>query len=333
MAAKSADQVYGAESRAGGTVMPFDVDKLNVVSDKEHPLYDDRVEMSINEEVVTSIMEFGVRIPIKVWKNPDSGEVIVLDGKQRVANTKEANKRLKKDNRPLRQIPGVVFKGSMKAALAEMIILNEGRQEPSVANRVRSVERLLEAGYTEPEVTTIMHLKLGTLRNYRAIVDCAPVVRRAFEAEKILPTEVYRLSKLEPAEQKEKLAVMLKAGEGVVGKRRQAKKRRAATGEKRRRSPKEIGEMIERIGKAFGEAASTTIALLQWVLGEDEPNMELPVAKKKKKKAKPEAVEVSATETSVPEEEALEPEGDEGDEPEGEEEEAEATPAPEAAAS
>ena len=92
--------------------------------------------------------------------------------------------------------------------------------------------------------------------------------------------------------------------------------------------------MIDRIDKKFGGGATTTIQILRWVLGEDEPNLELPVAKKKKK-AKPEAVEVSTaevSETSVTEEETLE-EDLEGDEPEGEEEEAEATPAPEAAVS
>ena len=52
MAAKSADQVYGAENRAGGTVMMFDPEKLVVITDEKHPMYDDRVTPNASPEVL-----------------------------------------------------------------------------------------------------------------------------------------------------------------------------------------------------------------------------------------------------------------------------------------
>jgi len=274
--AKSADQAYGAENRAGGTIMMFDPSKLVVIKDKKDDLYDKRVELPLNEEVVASIMLGGVHKPIVVWKDPETGTVIVLDGKQRMANGLEANKRLVKEKRPVRLIPGTVFKGDRKAALAKMIVLNEGNQEPTASNRAESAKRLLAAGYSEAEVGTILHLKIGTLKNYSALLSCAAVVRAAVDAEDIQPTDAYKLSKLEPAEQKEKLATMLEAAKGVVGKRRRAKKMRVATGEKKTRSKKEILKMIEVLGERFGKKAEATIDLLKWVLGEDPPDLNRP---------------------------------------------------------
>lgn len=292
--AKSVDQAYGAESR-GSSTMLFDVEKLKIIKDKKHPLYDERVEMPLDETVIESIMLSGVHVPIKVWKNPEDGEVVVLDGKQRCANAREANKRLKKDGQPTRQILGIVFHGSLKAALAEMIILNKGRQDTTPQADARSAERLLEAGYSEAETGTILHLKSGTLKNYRALLGCTAVVRAAVDDEKILPTDAYKLSKLEPAEQKEKLAVMLDAAKGVVGKRRRAKKMRAATGEKKMRSRKEVQTMINMLTERFGKAAQGTIDLLAWVMGAKEPDLSEVKATKKMDAAKEASVPIVET--------------------------------------
>src|SRR5271169_4990334 len=177
--AKSADQVYGAENRAGGTVMMFDPEKLSVITDKKDNLYDKRVELPLKPEVVASIKAGGVNKPIVVWKDPETSNVIVLDGKQRRSNGLEANRQLVAEGKPARLIPGMVFKGDRKAALAKMIVLNEGTQEPTASNRSESAKRLLEAGYTEGEVGTILHLKPGTLRNYQALLSCVAAVRDA----------------------------------------------------------------------------------------------------------------------------------------------------------
>ena len=60
----------------------------------------------------------------------------------------------------------------------------------------------------------------------------------------------YKMSKLEPAEQKEQLAKMLKAADGVKGKRRRGKKMRAATGEQKMRTKKEVEKMIKMVKRS-----------------------------------------------------------------------------------
>jgi ParB family transcriptional regulator, chromosome partitioning protein len=268
--AKSADKAYGAESRGSSTMM-FDADKLKLITDKKHKFYDPRVELPLSEELVESIKRFGVQQDIKVWKDRDSGHVYVVDGTQRVKNTREANKRLVKEGMPVKQVPGVALKGTMEHAFAIKVLLNGGRQDPTPQDQAKLAERLLEMGYDEKMTAAILHVTPATFKNYRALLECSAPVRAKVDSGELPVTMAYRFSKLEPAEQKEKLALALKAAEGVKGKHRRGKKMRAATGEKKMRSKKEVVTMIETLTERFGSAARGTIDLLKWVLGEDPP--------------------------------------------------------------
>lgn len=276
--AKSVDQAYGAESRGSSTMM-FDANKLKIITDKKHPLYDERVDLPVNESVVLSIMMTGVRQPIQVWKDPESGDVIVLDGKQRVKNTLEANKRLKKAGELPKQIPAIALKGNSQHALGTMALLNEGRQDTTPLGKARLGERLMNAGYDETQVGTLLHLKAGTLKNYLSLLTCSSVVKNAVESGNLAPSLAYRLAKLEPAEQKTQLAKMLKAAEGVEGHRRRGKRMKEATGDAgpKMRSKKEIKTMIAALAERFGATAQGTIDLLEWVLGGELPELDMKV--------------------------------------------------------
>jgi ParB family chromosome partitioning protein len=256
--------------------MMFDAHKLKIIADKKHPLYDERVDLPLDESVVLSIMMTGVRQPIQVWKDPETGDVIVLDGKQRVKNTLEANKRLKKAGELAKQIPGIALKGNSQHALGTMALLNEGRQDTTPMGKARLGERLMNAGYDETQVGTLLHLKAGTSKNYLALLTCSAVVKSAVDSGNLAPSLAYKLAKLEPADQKKQLAVMLKAAEGVEGHRRRGKKMREATGDTKpkMRSRKEVQSMIQDLIERFGDKAQTTIDLLEWVLGGVDPTVE-----------------------------------------------------------
>ena len=92
--AKNSIETYGAEGKTN--LLSFDPAKLKLVTDEKHPLYDPRVDLPLSDEMVASIMLKGVVKPIIVWKDPESGETVVVDGRQRVRNAIEANKRLRK---------------------------------------------------------------------------------------------------------------------------------------------------------------------------------------------------------------------------------------------
>jgi ParB family chromosome partitioning protein len=247
--------------------MFYEPSKLKFITDKKHKFYDPRIELPLKRELIDSIKKFGVQQEIKVWKDRESGDVYLVDGLQRTKNCVAANKELLKEGFPQRLIPAVTLHGTLEHAFAIKVLLNGGRQDPGPQDQARLAERLLEMGYDEQTTATILHLTPSTLKNYRALLECSAPVRAAVDDGTLPITMAYKLAKLEPAEQKETLAKMLKAAHGVSGKKRRGKKMRAVTGEQKMRSKKEIEAMIATLEERLGSIASGTIKLLQWVLG------------------------------------------------------------------
>ncbi len=90
--AKDSKLVYGANGKTN--VLMFEPEKLHLVTDKTHLLYDERINLPIDEGMVLNIKELGVLEPIIVWKDPEIGLTCVVAGRQRVKHTLEANKLL-----------------------------------------------------------------------------------------------------------------------------------------------------------------------------------------------------------------------------------------------
>ena len=72
--AKDSKLVYGASGKTN--VLTFEPENLHLVTDKTHPLYDERVHLPIDEGMVLNIKELGVLEPIIVWKDPDRKSVV-----------------------------------------------------------------------------------------------------------------------------------------------------------------------------------------------------------------------------------------------------------------
>ena len=90
--AKNSTEAYGASGKTN--VLNFEPERLHLVTDRSHPLYDERIHLPLDESMILNIMDQGVLEPIIVWKDPETGLSCVVDGRQRVRHTVEANKRL-----------------------------------------------------------------------------------------------------------------------------------------------------------------------------------------------------------------------------------------------
>jgi ParB family chromosome partitioning protein len=273
MGTKSSKEAHGAAGK--GNLLLFDPEKVHLITDKAHKLYDPRVELAVPEELIASIAYKGVVEPIIVWKDPETGHSCVVDGRQRVKAAREANKLLKKRGEAPKLVKAVVVSGTAVAVMGTMVVANEGRTQPTATQRSKLAERLMVDGYDEEQVATLLHCSKAALKNYLALAGCVSAVRQAVESERVPPTVAYKLSKLEPEEQRKQLEKMLKAAPGPK-KRGSGKKMREAVGERRMRTRKEVQSMIDRIVSVFGKKAQTTIDLLGWVIGGEEPDLEVP---------------------------------------------------------
>ncbi|MPU35299.1 hypothetical protein FK479_15890 [Klebsiella quasipneumoniae] len=77
--AKNSIEVYGASGKTN--VLTFEPEHLHLITDKTHPLYDERVHLPIDEGMVLNIAELGVLEPIIVWKDPETGLTCVVVGR------------------------------------------------------------------------------------------------------------------------------------------------------------------------------------------------------------------------------------------------------------
>jgi ParB family transcriptional regulator, chromosome partitioning protein len=272
--ARNSRDAHGAVAES--KVLYVDPTSLVLVTDKTSVLYDERVELPIDDKMVRSIMHAGVIEPVIVKKNPETGRLEVVAGRQRTKNNVEANKRLKKEGREPIPIPIIVKRVSEESSADVMIIENEIRSADTPLGRAAKMRRMLERGRTDADVAVVFGVTTQTVRNTVSILDASAAVRKAVENGTIGAADGYKLAKLEPAEQKEKLEALAKHAPKTPGKRRQGGARKAreiVTGVTATRTRAEVvtlrAEIANQEAVIKENDRRVALATLNWVLGED----------------------------------------------------------------
>ncbi|MGU7780508.1 ParB/RepB/Spo0J family partition protein [Burkholderia sp. PU8-34] len=261
--AKNSIDVYGAKGK--GNALDFDPDTLVLVTNPSHPLFDERVHWPVDENMVRNIMFHGVIQPIEVTKDPETGEVQAVTGRQRVKAAREANRRLIDRGEPPVTVPGIVrrlAKDERASVLsAAMASENAIRQQETPLSMAAKMARQLRMR-SEDDVAILFGCSVQVVRATVALLDCCEDVQKAVDAGQIKVTHARTLAKLEPAEQRAKVKEVIAAGEGKQGHERSRAQKAALTGNAapRMRTRKQIAAELE---KAAGERADA----LRWVLG------------------------------------------------------------------
>lgn len=259
--AKNSIQAYGASGKTN--LLFFDPAALTLVTDLSSPLYDERVNLPVDEDLARNIDYQGVIEPIIVSKNPETGEAEVLVGRQRVKAACLANEWRAARGVDLRQIPAYVFKGNRRDAIEFIASENEVRKPDSPLGRADKMRRMMGLGRGEEEVAIVFGCTVATVRTTLALLECTADVQKAVEAGSIKVTHAKKLAKMEPAEQREKVAELVAAGEGARPHER-SRKQRAVLGDTIRM--KSRAQIVNALVTATGERA----AALRWVLGMEE---------------------------------------------------------------
>lgn len=258
--AKNSVDAYGASGKSN--VLFFEPEKLYLVTDKAHPLYDERIHLPINEAMVLNIMDQGVLEPIIVWKDPESGMTCVVDGRQRVRHTLEANKRLVKSGESPLLVPAVAKRGSAVRMAQAMVSANEIRQADTPLGRAKKMADALERGHDEQDLALMFGCSVQTVRATLSLLDATQAVRDAVESGILTVTRARQLGTLPPEGQREKVKQIKAATAGATGHEKARRQRQVLGDEKPRlKTRKDITKALE---SAEGEFA----AALRWVLGE-----------------------------------------------------------------
>lgn len=258
--AKNSIDAYGASGKSN--LLFFDPEALHLVIDKSSPLYDERVDLPTDENLVRNVMHHGVIQPIVVSKNTETGQTEVVAGRQRVKAAREANKRLRERGEEPLQVPAVPKRLEGASLAGMMVSENELRKSDSPMGRARKMQHLKDLGKGDDELAVLFGCTVPTIRSTLALLECCGAVRNAVEAGKIGAGHALKLSKMPPYEQKERLSTLLAASNGLKGHAR-AKAQAAAIepARPRMRTRKEVAERLATL-----PTDSTWHGALQWVL-------------------------------------------------------------------
>lgn len=273
---------YGADGST--SLLSFYPEKLTIVTDVAHPLYDERHKLPHDDATVKNMMAFGVLEPIIVTRDPDSGAVLVVDGRQRVKNATEANRRLAEQGRPLLLVPATTRKGDDSSTLmGVMVATNELRQADPPLVRAAKMQRYKNLGHDDDAVALVFGVNKLTVQNTLALLECSKPVQKAVEGGFIALADARYLSRLTPAQQTEKVEEIVKATVGKEGHARAKAKRAvlatAAPGAKpaapKMKGRKEIAAKLKEIsegGPLYADVRNGWREALEWMLGgESEP--------------------------------------------------------------
>lgn len=242
----------------------FDPEDLVLVTDKDSPFYDPRVELSVNDELVANILYDmqGVLEPVGICK--DGTDPIVLYGRQRVKAARKANVKLLKKGLPPLRVPCIIKKGDEANLFGISISENEHRLDDSVIAKAKKLQRYYSFGGTKKGAAEIFGVSQVAIGNWEKILDLASEVIKAIEDGKISASAAAKLSDLPRAEQVEKLKGLLEKSAKPTGK---ATSTAAGVKPKKARSLKQIKKVMEDDDLNIpGEAYQA----LQWVLKEIE---------------------------------------------------------------
>jgi ParB family chromosome partitioning protein len=269
---KNSVDAYGAEGKTN--LLMFDPEALHIVTDPEHPLYDERAALPVSESLIRNIQHHGVLQPVVINKNTETGVVEVVAGRQRVKAAREANNRLRAQGLAPIMVPAVPRKGDGADLAGVMVSENELRDPDTIMVRAAKMNRLRQMGRDDESIAVIFGVNPATVVNTLALLDCGQAVRKAVEAGQINVTDARYLARLSPSQQTTKVAELVAAGVGVKGHAK-ARAQRAVmapvkAGPAKLKTRKEIlRAYLDAKGRDEGQGALRQgyLDALAWVLG------------------------------------------------------------------
>lgn len=253
--AKNSIDVYGASGKTNA--LKFDPENLHLVTDKTHPLYDERVHLPIDEGMVLNIKELGVLEPIIVWKDPETGLTCVVVGRQRVKHTIEANKLLLKEGKDPLFVPGVVKRGSANQMAKYMVSENEIRRPDTPLGRAKKMSDALDRGLDEDDIAVLFGCSVQTVRATLSLLDATQAVREAVEAGTVtVSAELVEALELKEDQRSNWFQMAQKLGEDL-----DAAKKRNDELEREHENLRPVGVMSEKAYHRLENRESRFIAL------------------------------------------------------------------------
>lgn len=240
----------------------------------EHPLYDPRIKLPLDEALVKNIMVNGVIEVIKATKEGD--RLLVWDGRRRDLHAREAERRLIEQGLATELRVGVLVSQDTQANLFDKgLSANRFRVDDGILSSARSAQKSIDLGGTVESVSVKMGVSDQTVRNWLGLLGLQVKVLAAVEQGRIGATVAMTMIGLSPEEQLKQLAELEKdASEGVKitaahskAKVKASKSKAKGDDEPKRTTPKERVERASAILKQYAALAPWPNAVALELIG------------------------------------------------------------------
>lgn len=250
-----------------GNIFMLEPERLTLITDKNHPLYDSRVELPPDENMVLNIALHGVLEPILIRKNGTAIEVVA--GRSRTKATLEANRRLKAEGKPTLLIPALIKGGTDADLFGILVSENEIRHEDSMINKGEKARKLLNLGRSMQEIALIFGVSRQSVENWLNVQQLPEQIKTAIVNNELSATAAIQLAGYSRDEQVERFEGIKKQGAKPTVKNMQS----AANSEDNKPQPKmktrkEIESELVLIDGSDYERGYNDALL--WVLGRKE---------------------------------------------------------------
>ena len=239
----------------------IDPDELTLVEDENDPLYDPRVKLPLDENLMKNMMVFGNLEPIIGRKVGE--KVVVVDGRQRVKAARAANVLLAERGKELIRMKVCMYRGTSTDTFGVMISTNENRTDDGPLARAEKMNRYMSMGRTEDEAAVAFGVNVQTINTWLKLLDLSVKLRRAVERGQVSASAAVTLSTLSPEDQDAALDELKSDGPPTAERARQMIGRKVGS-KSAVRPIKEIRAMLDEC--APGNPLRPG---LEWVLRQD----------------------------------------------------------------
>lgn len=191
---------------------------LDTEDNQEHHLFQERVFLPVDENLVKNIKVYGIQQPVIVRKDGD--QMIVIDGRQRTRAARRACDESKEAGEHPIKVPVRVVMGTDARVTGIMISTNELRQDDSILDKALQASRLLSQLGDIEQVALAFGRTTATIKNWLSLVEADPQIHTCIRAGKLSVTTAIEISRLKREDQRVQLENFLRtAGNGKVSEK------------------------------------------------------------------------------------------------------------------
>jgi ParB-like chromosome segregation protein Spo0J len=187
------------------TIIGLDTDE-----NEDHPLYDERIYIEVDEDLIKNIGFYGIQHPVLVQSEDD--RLLVVDGRQRVRAARRLWDQAQASGSVGVKVPVRRVDAPENILSGIMISTNELRRDDDILAKAIKAHRMYRQVGNISEVAIAFGRSEQAIRNYLSVAEADSRLHEAIRAGKIAFTTSVEIARLTKSEQRIRLeALMTKA--------------------------------------------------------------------------------------------------------------------------